>query len=125
MTESSIIHLGGYTWALFPWLGTRSFRTLRRYLQKNAGSFKLTGMEFEGCYYMAFKLEGGRGDEMMRMISEQIRRDGIDLDSLISPGESPVFEKYDEFIPSELLRKAYRADKLRADEIIGRVDNRE
>ena len=125
MTESSIIHLGGYTWALFPWLGTRSFRTLRRYLQKNAGSFKLTGMEFEGCYYMKFKLEGGRGDAMMRMISEKIRREGIDLDSLISAGESPVFEKYDEFIPSELLRKAYRADKLRADEIIKRVDNKQ
>jgi len=125
LTESCILPLGGYTWALFPWLGTRSFRTLRRYLVRNAGRFKLTGMEFEGCYYMTFKLEGGRGDEMMRMISEQIRRDGIDLDSLISPGESPVFEKYDEFIPSELLRKAYRCDKLRADEIIGRVDNKQ
>ncbi len=125
LTESSILPLGGYTWALFPWLGTRSFRTLRRYLTKNAGRFKLTGMEFEGCYYMTFKLEGGRGDEMMRMIADKIHREGIDLDSLISGGESPVFEKYDEFIPSELLRKAYKEDKLRADEIIKRIEDRE
>ncbi len=121
LTESCIIPLGGYTWALFPWLGTRSFRTLRRYLTKNSGSFKLTGMDFEGCHYMTFKLEGGRGDDMMRMLSAEISANGIDLDSLISPTEAPVFEKYDEFIPSELLRKAYRDDKLRSDEIIERA----
>ena len=78
-------------------------------------------MDFEGCYYMTFKLEGGRGEDLMRMISQKIAADGIDLDALISPTEAPVFEKYDEYIPSELLRKAYRADKLRADEIISRT----
>ena len=117
ITTNCILPLGGYTWVLFPWLGTRSFRTLRRYLVRNAGRFKLTGMEFEGCYYMTFKLEGGRGDDLMREIMQKIAEDGIDLDSLISPTEAPVFDKYDEYIPSELLRKAYREDKLRADEI--------
>ncbi len=121
MTESMIVPLGGYTWALFPWLGTRSFRTLRRYLGKNSGPFKLTGMEFDGCYYMTFKLEGGRGDALMRMIGKKIAAEGIDLDALVSPTESPVFEKYDDYIPSELLRKAYVSDKLRADEIEERV----
>ena len=122
LTESCILPLGGYTWALFPWLGTRSFRTLRRYLVRKAGAFKLTGMDFEGCYYMTFKLEGGRGDDLMKMISGKIASEGIDLDALISPTEAPVFDKYDEFIPSELLRKAYREDKLRADEIIRRAE---
>ena len=122
LTESCILPLGGYTWALFPWLGTRSFRTLRRYLVRKSGSFKLTGMDFEGCYYMTFKLEGGRGDDLMRMISGKIVSEGIDLDALISPTEAPVFDKYDEYIPSELLRKAYREDKLRADEIIARAE---
>lgn len=121
LCNSCILPLGGYTWALFPWLGTRSFRTLRRYLVRNAGRFKLTGMDFEGCYYMTFKLEGGRGEDLMRMISDKIAHEGIDLDSLISPTETPVFDKYDEFIPSELLRKAYREDKLRSDEIIYRL----
>jgi hypothetical protein len=66
---------------------------------------------------MTFKLEGGRGDDLMREIMQKIAEEGIDLDSLISPTEAPVFDKYDEYIPSELLRKAYREDKLRADEI--------
>jgi len=124
MCDSCILPLGGYTWALFPWLGTRSFRTLRRYLTKNAGSYKLSGMEFEGCYYMTFKLEGGRGENLMRDIFDKIAREGIDKESLISPTECPVFEKYDEFIPPHLLRKAYRDDKLRADEIIERASRR-
>ncbi len=123
LCNSCILPLGGYTWALFPWLGTRSFRTLRRYLVRNAGKFKLTGMDFEGCYYMTFKLEGGRGDDLMKMIAEKIGNEGIDLDSLINPNETPVFDKYDEFIPSELLQKAYREDKLRSDEILNRLEN--
>lgn len=122
LCESCILPLGGYTWAFFPWLGTRSFRTLRRYLVRNAGQYKLSGMEFEGCYYMTFKLERGRGDDMLRTLSKKITAEGIDLDLLISPTECPVFEKYDEFIPSELLRKAYRADKLRSDEIYKRAE---
>ena len=43
------------------------------------------------------------------------------MDSLVGATECPVFEKYDEYIPSELLRKAYKTDKLRADEIMARV----
>jgi hypothetical protein len=55
------------------------------------------------------------------MITHKIAENGIDLESLIGPAEAPVFEKYDEYIPSELLRKAYREDKLRDDEILKRV----
>ncbi len=121
MVESCIVPLGGYTWALFPWLGTRSFRTLRRYLVRNAGKYKLSGMEFEGCYYMVFKLEGGRGGDLLRDIFSKISAEGIELSSLIGAAECPVFEKYDEFIPGELLRKAYERDKLRGDEILYRI----
>ncbi len=121
LTESCIVPLGGCTWAFFPWLGTRSFRTMRRYLVRNAGSFRLSGMDFEGCFYMTFKLEGGQGYDLLKMIEDKIRREGIDTDELVGAAEAPVFEKYDEFIPSELLRKAYKTDKLRTDEIIKRL----
>ncbi len=121
LCDKCILHLGGYTWALFPWLGTRSFRTLRRYIVRNSGSYRLSGMEFEGCHYMTFKLEGGRGIDLIRDLAVKTREEGVDLDSLIGATEAPVFEKYDEFIPSELLRKAYRDDKLRSDEMIHRL----
>ena len=122
MTESPIVHLGGYTWALFPWLGTRSFRTLRKYIVRNASPSKLTGMEFDGCYNMVFKLEGETGNAFISRLADKIMNDGIDLDSLIGENELPVFEKYDEYVPGELLREAYVADKLRSDEIMRRAE---
>lgn len=121
LTESCMIPLGKSTWAFFPWLGTRSFRTMRRYLVRNAGRYKLSGMEYEGCRYMTFRLEGGRGDDLLRELAEKIKREGIDTTSLVGETECPVFEKYDEYIPSELLRKAYKTDKLRVDEILERI----
>ncbi len=117
----SIIHLGGSSWAFFPWLGTRSFRTMRKYLAKNAYPFKLTNLEFEGCYYMTFKLEGGSGGELIRHLAEKAQGSGVDCDLLVGANEAPVFEKYDRFVPAELLRAAYRDDKLRGDEIPPRL----
>ena len=33
-----------------------------------------------------------------------------------------LFEKYDSYIPGDLLRKAYAEDRLRADEVCKRLD---
>ena len=121
MLARPIVHLGGYTWALFPWLGTRSFRTLRRYIGQFSDAFKISKMEFEGCYYLMFRIERGDGDALIRAMLERIRREGIDPDSLIAPNECPVYEKYDGFLPAELLRIAFREDKLRTDEIEARA----
>lgn len=121
LCDSCILHLSGYTWALFPWLGTRSFRTLRRYITRNAGKYRLSGMEFEGCYYMTFKLERGNGRELIHDLAVRTRDEGVELEALIGANEAPVLEKYDEFVPSELLRKAYREDRLRSDEMIRRL----
>ncbi len=121
MLTEPCVHLGGYTWCLFPFLGTRSFRTLRKYIQTFSSSFKLSGMEFEGCYYMTFKMERGTGYGLIRAVTQKALTEGIDPHSLVSPTENPVFEKYDDFIPGDLLRKAYAADRLRTDEIYIRL----
>lgn len=117
MLEKPIVHLGGYTWCLFPWLGTRSFRTLRKYIAQQGGRFGISNLEFEGCFYMTFRLENGDGESFMRYLKNKIMTEGIDKASLVSPNECPVFEKYDDRIPSELLRHAYVSDRLRTDEI--------
>ncbi|MCL2518967.1 MAG: DEAD/DEAH box helicase, partial [Oscillospiraceae bacterium] len=121
MLEHSLIPLGGFTWCFFPWLGTRSFRTLRKYIPRVSGQFKISNLEFDGCYYMTFKMERDNDYAFIRNINEHIRRDGIDRAQLISPGESPVFEKYDEYVPSDLLHRAYAEDRLRTDEIYVRM----
>lgn len=121
MLKKSIVHLGGYTWCLFPWLGTRSFRTLRKFIAKNSAKFRISGMEYEGCCYMTFKMERGDGRELISYLSKKASSEGIDKSALVAPSECPVFEKYDDFIPSELLRDAYMADRLRTDEAVKRL----
>lgn len=121
MLKKSIVHLGGYTWCLFPWLGTRSFRTLRKFITKNGAKFRISGMEYEGCCYMTFKMERGDGRELISYLSKKASTEGIDKSALVAPSECPVFEKYDDFIPSELLRDAYMADRLRTDEAVKRL----
>ncbi len=116
MLKNSVVHLGGYTYAMFPWLGTRSFRTLRKFLAKNAGMFKLGNIEFEGCYYLTFRMERGNDYDLVSHLADLADTNGIDCHALVEGGELPLFEKYDEHIPAALLRKAYATDRLRSDE---------
>ena len=116
MAQTMLISLGGNTKCLLPWLGTRSFRTLRKYLQMNASYFGIYGLEYDGCYYMTFKCEKD-ANELLQMIQRKITNDTIETIDLVGKGECPIFEKYDPCIPPELLRRAYAADKLRIDEM--------
>ena len=121
MLEHSVICLGGYTWCIFPWLGTRSFRTFRKYLAHNASQFGIANIEFEGCNYIIFRMERADGRELIDGLANRVRREGINTSELVGHNELPVFEKYDTYIPGDLLRKAYAADRLRPDEVEARI----
>ena len=120
LTEHSLIHLGGYSYCLFPWLGTRSFRTVRRLIQSRSGQFGITGVEYEGCYFIAFKMSKGNDFELMQSLADEARA-GIDPERLVSSGEVPLFEKYDDYIPADLLRHSFAVDKLNAGEAGRRI----
>ena len=120
MLEHSLVHLGGYTWCLFPWLGTRSFRTLRKLIKAQKKEFDITGVEYEGCYYIKFKMTKENDFELISRLAREAER-GIDAEALVEGGETPVFEKYDDYIPTDLLRHAYAVDKLDPDEAGRRV----
>ena len=121
MTDRSLLHLGGFTWCLFPWLGTRSFRTLRRMIGSCSAELGISGMEYEGCNYMIFRME--RGDEVSftRCLSEKFTKREWDPLSLVSTKELPLFEKYDPYVPAELLRHAYAMDRLDPEEAVLRL----
>ena len=121
MLEHSLVSLGGYSWCLFPWLGTRSFRTLRKFIARNASLCKISNLEFEGCYYLTFRMERGNDYDLISHLAGIAETDGIDCQALVQSGETPIFDKYDEHVPGELLRKAYAADRLRADEAEARL----
>lgn len=116
MSERSLVHLGGYTWCLFPWLGTRSFRTLRKFIAKRAPELRVSNIEFEGCYYVTFRMEGTSDYGFISSLAHEAQTRGIKCEELVGATEAPIFEKYDSYVPAELLRRAYAADKLRPDE---------
>ena len=120
MNENMVVFLGGQSYVLFPWLGTRSFRTLRRFLQKYSSELGISDIHSEGCCYIRFKAKEDAGKNILSGIRDIIMRDGLKTEDLVKSGECPVYDKYDEYIPPELLREAFAKDKLLADEIIER-----
>ncbi len=121
MEKSLVIFLGGQSFVIFPWLGTRAFRTLRRLMQKNSSELGISDIQSEGCCYITFKAkEREAGSYLVRHIRSIIERDGLDPHELVFGGECPVFDKYDEFIPPELLRDAYAEDRLCPEEVLER-----
>jgi ATP-dependent Lhr-like helicase len=119
MDENLVVFLGGQSYVIFPWLGTRAFRTVRRLMQKYSSELGVFDIQSEGCVYITFKAkEGGRA--LAERISEIIARDGLDTSELVFDNEFPVFDKYDEYLPAELLRDAYAVDRLCSEEVIER-----
>jgi len=112
MLSNSAVHLGGYTWCLFPWLGTRAFRAMRKMVASRSAEFGISGLEYEGCYFITFKMTRGNGYDLIASLTDEIQTSGICAESLVGSGEIPVFGKYDDFVPVELLRHAYAADRL-------------
>ncbi len=121
MGEKNLIHLGGYTYCLFPWLGTRSFRTMRKMISAIAPTLGISGIDFEGCYYMTFRMEKSDEEGFIRALKAYFGNNVPKPLSLVSPKELPSFEKYDEYIPGDLLRLAYAADRLNTEEACARL----
>ena len=81
-------------------------------MKRYAYDLGISGIEFEGCYYITFKSERTR-EELLQSFAAILSR-GIDRTDLVSPGEQPLFDKFDAFIPGELLRRAYAIFTLKS-----------
>ncbi|MBQ8848855.1 MAG: DEAD/DEAH box helicase [Clostridia bacterium] len=110
--DHSLVHLGGFTWCLFPWLGTKAFRALRKAIGNIASDFGVSGIDYEGCYFIKFRMERGTPYEFLNCLYAELRSSVGTPQMLVRASELPVFEKYDQYIPGELLRSAYAVDKL-------------
>ena len=122
ITNSPLVYLGGYTWCLFPWLGTRSFRALRKALGRISSELGISGIDYEGCYYIKFRMEQGTQRELLARLASEFDAIGDNVQLLVGGSELPIFEKYDRYIPAELLRSSYAVDKLNLTEAKGRVN---
>ena len=106
MTTDPLICLGGDYWALFPWLGTYAFMALERFLKlRCAPLLGLKGMDSSRPYFIQFRMAADR-ERFFQVLRQQAAMD-IEPMSLVYPNELPLFEKYDEFLPPELVKKGF------------------
>ena len=111
MLNRPLIHLGGKMWALFPWLGSYAFLALERFLKLRCGRrLGLKGLSPSRPYYLQFTMQVGETD-FYRIVAEEAKTEFDPLE-LVYEKEVPVFEKYDEYVPPELIRKGFACGVL-------------
>jgi ATP-dependent Lhr-like helicase len=120
MSERPLVHLGGKMWALFPWLGSYAFLALERFLKlRCARRLGMKGLNSSRPYYMQFTLQVSEA-EFYEIVCEEAERE-LDPLELVYAKENPVFEKYDEFVPEELVRKGFALGVLDTEGMKSRV----
>ena len=115
-----LVRLGGNTWGLFPWLGSYAFLALERFFKiKCADQLQLKGLDSSRPYFMEFRM---KGDEQLfyDVLAEQATTPFDPLD-LVYPDEIPIWEKYDEYVPIELIRKGFAESVLDIEGMLRRV----
>ena len=106
MATKPLVNLGGDTWCLFPWLGSYAFLALERLLKiKCAKQLGLKGLDSSRPYFLQFRMAAGPREFFATVLREATA--SFDPIELVYPGELPVFEKYDGFLPPELVRKGF------------------
>ena len=106
MRDHPLVHLGGNMWALFPWLGSYAFLALERMLKIRCKQrLGLKGLDSLRPYYLQFTMKVSASD-FYRIMAEEAEQEFDPLE-LVYPNEVPNFEKYDEYVPAELVRKGF------------------
>lgn len=120
ITDNPLISLGGNMWALFPWLGSYSFLALERFLKIKCAPFlALKGLDSSRPYFIQFTMKADR-NTFFEVVCD-MADEPLDAMELLYPKEVPVFEKYDDILPEELVRKGFAYAVLNKDEMLDRV----
>ena len=118
--EQTLINLGGKMWCLLPWLGTYAFLALERFLRLRCGE-RLSLRNFDSArpFYMQFTMDADEAT-FFAVLFEEIEKP-LDPLELVYPKELPLFDKYDEYLPEELVRKGFACGVLDVEGMRGRV----
>ena len=109
--DTPLINLGGNMWCLLPWLGTYPFLAMERFLKIKCGDrLGLKNFDSARPYYMQFTMKVSEED-FYRIVREEIQKPIAPLE-LVYPKELPLFDKYDEYLPEELVRKGFACGVL-------------
>ena len=122
LVESPLICLGGEMWALFPWLGSYAFLAMERFIKiKCAQMLGISGLSPARPYFLTFKMKASA--EQFFQVMQELAAEDFDPMDLVYPDEIPLFEKYDEYVPAELVRKGFAYGILNIEEMRARILN--
>lgn len=105
--ENLVTPLSDKKYAVFPWVGTRQLFTLHYALSQRGIKNK---MPWVTCIYLEVNYSGSAAE--LEAIISDLLQDSLDLYGLPLPDNVQIDGKYNEFIPSDLLRKQFIADYL-------------
>jgi ATP-dependent Lhr-like helicase len=112
LDRNHIIQAKDNTYCIFPWAGTIAYRTLERVINSALREFlDIKSIGGLSPYFISVKLGKSHPEEFYEKITEFCVKD-LTPDELVAPNEAPRLQKYDEFIPNNLLRKAFINDYL-------------
>ncbi len=120
LCDAPLICLGGKVWCLLPWLGSYAFLALERFLKiRCAQHLGLKGLDSARPYFMQFTMQADEAT-FFEVLREQAALP-LDPMELLYPGETPYFDKYDDFVPDELVRKGFAYGVLDVEGMLDRV----
>lgn len=106
LTENPLICLGGNMWCFFPWIGTYSFFAAERILKiKCAERLGIKGLDSYRPYFIRFAMNASK-EEFFKVLREEAEALSDPME-LVYPNEVPVFEKYDQYVPDQLVKKGF------------------
>jgi ATP-dependent Lhr-like helicase len=107
-----VFSLGGHVYCVLPWVGSLQYRTLDRYLRAlGHETVHVASVAGLSPYFLTVRTNPIEPAALQRAIAS-LADEEIDLDLLLGSDDAPQLQKYDEFIPPVLLRKAFVADYL-------------
>ncbi|MCG6134170.1 MAG: DEAD/DEAH box helicase [Nostoc sp. LLA-1] len=112
LDKQNILQLEKGKCCIFPWMGTVAYRTLERLLNSFCReSLEINSIGGVNPYYLTIKLGKDKFKDLQpELVSLCEQR--ISAEDLVSSAEAPELQKYDQFIPHPLLRKAFAWDYL-------------
>ena len=114
LQNNNIFSLGGNVYCIFPWMGTIPFQTLNNYLKKFCGYLNIS--KRMSPYYIVFEV---KNDKIIILYNEilSISHKQFSEYELVCDTDFLQKQKYDEYIPDNLLRKTFSADYLDVNEL--------
>ncbi|GAX38673.1 DEAD/DEAH box helicase [Nodularia sp. NIES-3585] len=117
LDKQNILQLEKGKCCIFPWMGTVAYRTLERLLNSFCReSLEINSIGGVNPYYLTIKL----GKDKFKLLQTELVslcEQRITAEDLVSSAEAPELQKYDQFIPHSLLRKAFTEDYLNIIEV--------